>query len=62
MGPTITTQRSPRRTIHCIAQCQNCGWNDDNRFNAARLASNHVRQTGHAVTVEQGVTYTVKPD
>ncbi len=56
------TMTTPRRVVHCIAQCKNCDWNDDGFKDAARKASRHSREKGHAVLVEQGVTYTVKPN
>lgn len=62
VSPMRKTLKTPKRVIHCIAQCQDCDWSADGFRTAAREASQHVRQTGHVVTVEQGVTYQVLPD
>lgn len=53
------TNKTPRRVIHCIAQCKVCGWTAQAYKTAAREAAIHARKTNHIVTVEQGVTYNV---
>lgn len=52
-------RRSSRNLIHCIAQCRECDWMSDDYLTAARSATRHVRETGHTVSVEQGIVYAV---
>lgn len=54
--------KTPRRLIHCIADCHQCDWRSDNHKTAAREAAKHHRDTGHEVLVEQGITYRLKLD
>ena len=54
-------ERTSRSLVHCIADCRECGWRADEYTTAAREASGHVRKTGHVVTVEQAIVYTVRP-
>lgn len=54
-------QRSGRHLVHCIAECRDCGWSEQNYLRAARAASAHVRETGHTVSVDQGIVYCVYP-
>lgn len=53
--------KSQPRIIHCIAQCKDCDWTEDDYKSAARDAADHSRREGHVVRVEQGVVYTVTP-
>lgn len=55
------TLKTPRRVVHCIAQCRNCEWSDDAFKTAARNASRHAHENRHQVLVEHGITYTVMP-
>ena len=62
MAPTSAkVQRSSRWLVHCIAKCSDCEWDDDAYHTAARAASQHVRETGHKVAVDQGIVYFVSP-
>lgn len=54
--------RTARRIVHCIADCQNCEWRDEDYERAARRAAVHGRKTGHKVHVEQAVSYLVVPE
>jgi hypothetical protein len=57
--PSAAVKRSTRALIHCVAACRECAWTCDEYMKAARSATRHVRETGHTVTVEQGIHYTV---
>lgn len=40
---------------HWLASCQDCNWQNEfsnNRANGYKEARNHVRQTGHTVSIE----------
>lgn len=52
-------RRWPRRVIHCLANCPECGFMNDNYRKAARAATKHVRETGHKVSVDVGLVYYV---
>ena len=54
------TERTSRSLVHCIAQCRDCAWSDDDYVRAARRATLHVHETGHTVSVEQGIVYAVR--
>lgn len=53
------TLRSGRRIHHVLACCKVCDFQEELYTTAAKLATKHVKKTGHTVTVEQGVTYEV---
>jgi len=58
----MKTIKTYKGITSCIALCTGCGWFNEDQFTAARKASRHVRNTGHKVSVEQAVSYIVKPD
>jgi len=58
--PSSRVERTSRRLVHCIAQCKECEWMEDSYLRAARAATKHMRTTGHAVGVDQGIVYTVR--
>lgn len=60
--PSSRVRRSSRGLIHCIASCRDCEWSEDNFVTAGRRATAHVRATGHTVSVEQGIQYTVRSE
>lgn len=45
--------------IHCIAHCSDCDWMEEAFMIAARKATQHHKQTGHTVHVEQGHHYKI---
>ena len=49
--------RTPDKIIHCIANCQQCDWQEQDYLTAPRKAAAHHRKTQHSVLVEKGVTY-----
>lgn len=57
----MRVERTSRGLHHCFAQCRDCGWSANHYVTAARKATTHVRQTGHTVDVDQGITYAVRP-
>lgn len=62
MIPSRRTERVGRGVIHCLARCSvaSCGWEEENYERAERLATQHVRKTGHSVMVDQGIVYEVR--
>lgn len=49
--------------VHCMAQCQECNWEDaifsekcQKPSDVRNEASKHIRQTGHSVHVETGIS------
>jgi hypothetical protein len=66
-NPMTTTPKAKKREVlkqhhgqvHCIAQCIDCGWNDEGMNTAARSGTKHCRETGHRVQIERGVTYSL---
>lgn len=42
------------RIIHAIADCSDCDFVCEDRYNASRKAREHAKKTGHQVFVEIG--------
>jgi len=59
MIPSSKIERTSRGIIHCYAECRACDWKNET-VKAARAATKHVRETGHAVSVDIGEVYTVR--
>ena len=53
-------RKSERGIVHCLAVCTGCDWYDDAYLSAAKAATEHVKETGHTVSVEQVVVYTLE--
>lgn len=49
------------RTVHAVAECEDCGWSYCNHKNALAIGAKHAYKTGHMVQVELGSYVTYKP-
>lgn len=58
--PSSRVERTSRWIGQQSAHCRDCEWQCGNVVTTARQATKHVRATGHAVSVEQFVNYTVR--
>lgn len=41
--------------VHCIAECEDCGWRTENYKNGQATAAIHAKSHGHRVHVEIGI-------
>ncbi len=46
-----------KHKTHALARCNVCGWEEQDYTIALRKGREHVKKTGHWVTVEVGLVY-----
>ena len=61
MSKTLKVVRSKSAIIHRIADCENCGWHDEDYKYANQRARRHSQKTGHKTAVENGNIYWYQP-
>lgn len=48
--------------VHGLADCQTCGWNEEDYKTAAKKGREHANKTGHIVHIELGFHKQISPE
>lgn len=51
----ISEMKKSFGVIHCVADCQDCGWSTESYKNGQAIAAKHAKKYKHKVTVDIGL-------
>jgi hypothetical protein len=55
-------REAERGVVHLIARCEDCTWGSDDRVAGRAAAGEHVKGTGHTVSLEVGTHSRLRPE